>query len=129
MYNSKYYTCEQIDQRLLQGYFDDIVAAGYTGTKEQYLAGLLKSINYSANPYILADKVIYDPASSGLTSKNVQAALDELVRKFNSGGGSVDLSAYLKKLEAEELYVKKDEIPSDTTIGVITNNEIDTLFK
>ena len=45
------------------------------------------------------------------------------------GGGSVNLSAYLKKSEAEALYVKKDEIPSGTTIGVITNSEIDTLFK
>lgn len=128
MYNSKYYTCEQIDQRLLQGYFDDIVSAGYTGTKAQFLAGLLKSINYSANPYIVADKVTYNPASSGLSSKNVQAALDELVRKINSGGGG-DLSDYLKKSEAEEIYAKKDEIPSDITIGIITNNYIDTLFK
>ena len=78
MYNSKYYTCEQIDQRLLQGYFDDIVEAGYTGTKAQYLAGLLKAINYSANPTISAENVAYNPASSGLSSKNVKAALDEL---------------------------------------------------
>ena len=26
MYVSKYYTCEEIDQRLLQGYYDDFVA-------------------------------------------------------------------------------------------------------
>lgn len=31
MYTSKYYTCEQIDQRLLQGYYDDAVAHGFTG--------------------------------------------------------------------------------------------------
>ena len=78
MYTSKYYTCEQIDQRLLQGYFDDAVAAGYTGSKAQYLAGLLKAINYSANPTITADKVVYNPAISGLTYKNVQEAIDEL---------------------------------------------------
>ena len=47
----------------------------------------------------------------------------------SGGGGSVNLSAYLKKSEAEALYVKKDEIPSDITIGVITNSEIDTLFE
>lgn len=78
MYNSKYYTCEQIDQRLLEGYYDDAVAAGYTGSKAQYLAELLKAINYSANPTITADKVVYNPAISGLTSKNVQGAVDEL---------------------------------------------------
>lgn len=82
MYNSKYYTCEQVDQRLLQGYYDDAVAAGYTGSKAQYLAELLKAINHSANPTLTADKVVYDPAISGLTSKNVKAALDELVDEF-----------------------------------------------
>lgn len=82
MYNSRYYTCEQIDQRLLQNYYDDAVTAGYTGTKAQYLAGLLKAISYSANPYIIADKVTYDPAASGLSSKNVKAALDELTQKL-----------------------------------------------
>ena len=82
MYNSKYYTCEQIDQRLLEGYYDDAVAAGYTGSKAQYLAGLLKAINYSANPTLTADKVVYNPAISGLTSKNVKAALDELSNKL-----------------------------------------------
>ena len=78
MYNSKYYTCEQIDQRLLEGYYDDAVAAGYTGSKAQYLAGLLKAINYSANPTISADKVVYNPAISGLKSQNIQGAVDEL---------------------------------------------------
>lgn len=78
MYNSKYYTCEQIDQRLLEGYYDDAVAAGYTGSKAQYLAGLLKAINYSANPTITADKVVYDPTISGLNSRNVQDAINDL---------------------------------------------------
>lgn len=83
MYNSKYYTCEQIDQRLLEGYYDDAVAAGYTGSKAQYLAGLLKAINYSANPNITADKVVYNPAISGLTSKNAQEAIDDVCSKFS----------------------------------------------
>lgn len=87
MYNSKYYTCEQIDQRLLEGYYDDAVAAGYTGSKAQYLAGLLRAINYSANPTLTADKVIYNPAISGLTPKNVQGAIDELAnKKFDKDG-------------------------------------------
>ena len=81
MYNSKYYTCEQIDQRLLDGYYDDAVAAGYTGSKAQYLAGLLKAINYAANPTLTADKVVYNQAISGLTHKNVQGAIDELANK------------------------------------------------
>lgn len=81
MYNSKYYTCEQIDQRLLEGYYDDAVAAGYTGSKSQYLADLLKAINYSANPTITANKVVYNNGTSGLEAGNVQEAIDELANK------------------------------------------------
>lgn len=35
-YLSKHYTVEQIDQRLLQGWYDDVKAAGYAGTKQQF---------------------------------------------------------------------------------------------
>lgn len=38
MYNSQYYTCEQIDQRLLQGYLDDYNQQNNTNlTKEEFL--------------------------------------------------------------------------------------------
>ena len=97
MYNSKYYTCEQIDQRLLEGYFDDAVAAGYTGSKAQYLAGLLKAINYSANPTLTADKVVYNQAISGLTSKNVQGAIDELAAKNATKAEKAEVTAELEK--------------------------------
>ena len=41
MYNSQYYTCEQIDQRLLQGYLDDYNAqTGQSLTKEQFMTKL-----------------------------------------------------------------------------------------
>ena len=41
MYNSQYYTCEQIDQRLLQGYVDDYnTQTGQSLTKEQFLTKL-----------------------------------------------------------------------------------------
>lgn len=41
MYNSQYYTCEQIDQRLLQGYLDDYnTQTGQSLTKEQFLTKL-----------------------------------------------------------------------------------------
>lgn len=41
MYNSQYYTCEQIDQRLLQGYLDDYNTENNTSlTKAQFLAKL-----------------------------------------------------------------------------------------
>lgn len=41
MYVSKYYTCEEIDQRLLQGYYDDFVKAGFGGTINEFWAFVL----------------------------------------------------------------------------------------
>ena len=41
MYNSQYYTCEQIDERLLQGYLDDYnTQTGQSLTKAQFLTKL-----------------------------------------------------------------------------------------
>lgn len=45
MYQSKYYTCEEIDERLLRGYYDDAVTNGYAGTIDQMKASLA-SENY-----------------------------------------------------------------------------------
>lgn len=118
MYNSKYYTCDQIDQRLLQNYYDDAVAAGYTDSKSQYLAGLLKAINYSANPYITADKVIYDPAISGLSSKNVKLALDELTQKLDTQYGR------LEDLEKTMWPLKVTLTASPTLVEYTGSNQI-----
>ena len=46
-YISKYFTAEEIDQRLLQGYYDDAVKAGYTGTKQQLLTSIIKSLYHT----------------------------------------------------------------------------------
>ena len=35
-YSSKHFTAEQIDQRLLQGTYDDAVDSGYPGTREEF---------------------------------------------------------------------------------------------
>lgn len=35
-YNSKYFTCEEIDRRLLQGTYDDAVKNGFKGTKDEF---------------------------------------------------------------------------------------------
>ena len=41
-YRSKYFTAEEIDQRLLQGYYDDAVKAGYKGTVDSFKSNLAK---------------------------------------------------------------------------------------
>ena len=45
MYVSKYYTNEEIDQRLLQGYFDDFVKVGFAGTINEFWAFVLSIAN------------------------------------------------------------------------------------
>lgn len=74
MYSSKYYTCEEIDERLLQGYYDDAVAAGYEGTKEEFLDRLVEMLE---NPTVLASNVLIAPGT-GLESLNAQQAFAEL---------------------------------------------------
>ncbi len=78
----------------------------------------------------IADEAVTEDklATGAVTLDKLDDTLKSIITG-GGGGGSVNLSAYLKKSEAEALYVKKDEIPSGTTIGVITNSEIDTLFE
>lgn len=77
-YTSKYSGAE-IDQRLLQNYYDDLVAAGYTGTKEEYLSAIRSLLQFDkAN--IAASNVKYvDDQVNGNTT--VQAKIDEIVGK------------------------------------------------
>ncbi len=75
-YTSKYSGAE-IDQRLLQNYYDDLVAAGYTGTKDEYLSAIRSLLQFDkAN--IAAGNVKYVDDSGNTT---VQAKLDEIVGK------------------------------------------------
>ena len=50
MYNSRYFTCEQIDERLLDGFYKDFVTfTSYSGTKEQFMNAIFSLINNSLN--------------------------------------------------------------------------------
>lgn len=47
MFNSQYYTCEQVDERLLQGYVDDFNEVNSTNySKEELLLKLFQAINW-----------------------------------------------------------------------------------
>lgn len=46
-YASKYYTAEEIDQRLLQGTYDDAVEAGFRGSKEEFIANMATMVSSS----------------------------------------------------------------------------------
>ena len=85
MYTSKYYTCEQIDQRLLQGYYDDAVAAGYNGTKDEFISGLNNAVSKAIDT---AKAISFDPTHTMVDFKTVQAALEELLQDV----GRVDIT-------------------------------------
>lgn len=76
-YTSKYSGAE-IDQRLLQNYYDDLVAAGYTGSKEEYLLGIYSLLQFD-KVNIPASNVKYSDGSNNTT---VQAKLNEIVTKI-----------------------------------------------
>lgn len=76
MYQSKYYTCEEIDERLLKGYYDDAVLKGYTGTIEQMQAALA-SENY-------LDLTILYPDQS-FTFNTAVEKITSLVTPLNKG--------------------------------------------
>lgn len=60
MYNSQYYTCEQIDQRLLQGYLDDYNSQNDTNlTKEQFLTLLFNTIGRNSTVDNLVTQIGY----------------------------------------------------------------------
>lgn len=67
MYNSKYYSAEQVDQRLLQGYYDDVVEKGYNGTKEEFLNTVVDLVNSN----ILVNNKINPDKLPELTSNNI----------------------------------------------------------
>ena len=75
MYASKYFTCEQIDERLLQGYYDDAVAAGFEGTFQEFLESLNQALAFIQDPK--ASKIELTPISV-LEATQVQAAIAEL---------------------------------------------------
>ena len=45
MYTSKYYTVEEIDERLKQGYLNDATEQGFVGTMKEFWALFLSIAN------------------------------------------------------------------------------------
>lgn len=76
MYVSKYYTCEEIDQRLLQGYYDDFVKAGFGGTINEFWAFVLSIKNK------VDKREGYDLSENDFTDE-LKAKLDGIEEKAN----------------------------------------------
>ena len=58
MYKSKYYTCEEIDERLLKGYYDDAVSNGYSDTFEQFKIELAQIKDIADNKAQIAENTL-----------------------------------------------------------------------
>jgi hypothetical protein len=58
MYKSKYYTCEEIDERLIKGYYDDAVSNGYSDTFEQFKIELAQIKDISGNKAQIAENTL-----------------------------------------------------------------------
>lgn len=89
MYTSKHYTCEEIDQRLLQGYYDDAVANGYTGTLKEFWAMVLSITNLVEKEpgYGLSKNDFTDELKEKLDSIEAGAKLIEKVSQLQNDAG------------------------------------------
>ena len=89
MYISKHYTCEEIDQRLLQGYYDDAVANGYTGTLKEFWAMVLSITNLVEKEpgYGLSKNDFTDELKEKLDSIDAGAKLIEKVSQLQNDAG------------------------------------------
>lgn len=73
MYQSKYYTCEEIDERLLKGYYDDAVSKGYSDTFEQFKVELASIKDIAKNKESIQ-------SNASAINANSQAILEEIAR-------------------------------------------------
>lgn len=89
MYISKHYTCEEIDQRLLQGYYDDAVANGYTGTLKEFWAMVLSITNLVEKEpgYGLSKNDFTDELKEKLDSIDAGAKLIDKVSQLQNDAG------------------------------------------
>ena len=110
-YKSKHYTGEQIDQRLLQGFFDDVKAAGYTGSKEQFDKGLSDVLLNFSNK---VDKVAGKGLSSNDFSNSDKSKLDGVEENANNYELPIASDAQLGGVKVSNSSVNDTSIPPAT---------------
>lgn len=96
MYVSKYYTCEEIDQRLLRGYYDDSLAHGFVGTLKEFWAFFLS----------IANKV--DKKEGWDLSENNFS--DELLEKLNGIEEHANYVTKVSQLENDLKYQTQEQV-------------------
>ena len=89
MYTSKHYTCPEIDQRLLQGYYDDAVTHGFTGTLLEFWTMVLsiKNLVVKEPGYGLSQNDFTNELKSKLDSIEEGAKLIERLSQLQNDAG------------------------------------------
>ena len=89
MYTSKHYTCPEIDQRLLQGYYDDAVTHGFTGTLSEFWTMVLsiKNLVVKEPGYGLSQNDFTNELKSKLDSIEEGAKLIERISQLQNDAG------------------------------------------
>jgi hypothetical protein len=130
MYTSKYYTCPEIDQRLLQGYYDDAVHHGFQGTIDDFWEFILSIKN-----------CIKTSESSVATQNNFSNELKAKLDGIEEGAKNITKMSQLNNdthyQTDEEVRTTFDsliaeainhiQVPSGTEVTAITEQEIHDL--
>lgn len=151
MFNSQYYTCEQIDQRLLQGYLDDYNTQNNTNlTKAEFLQKLATSLTIgefgidskptpgsnrlvkSGGVYNMVSIKAYKKTGKNLLDLHDINYLEHSNVSYNTGNiiykESTDLSGYIsveagKTYHISNMYDESiNERPIGNTTGIVCYN-------
>lgn len=92
-YVSKYFNCEEIDERLKQGYYDDFVAAGFVGTLQEFLTFVLS----------LKDKINKEDSNEA-----IKTATELIEQEINTLKSSIPIR--VSDLENDSKYQTQDDV-------------------
>lgn len=139
MYVSKHYTCAEIDQRLLQGYYDDAVSAGFVGTLKEFWAfvlsikdkpgteevsGLLESLEQKLKKAIDAVQGNLDTSTQGLNTR-IDNEVESLEQKIEA-----QKVTKVSELENDAKYQTEEQVKAYISALVNGADEsLDTLLE
>lgn len=139
MYVSKHYTCAEIDQRLLQGYYDDAVSAGFVGTLKEFWAfvlsikdkpgteevsGLLESLEQKLNKAIDAVQGNLDTSTQDLNTR-IDNEVESLEQKIEA-----QKVTKVSELENDAKYQTEEQVKAYISALVNGADEsLDTLLE
>lgn len=139
MYVSKFFTCEEIDERLKQGYYDDFVSAGFVGSLQDFLAfvlsikdkpgteevsGLLKNLEDKLNEAIGAVQKNLEEGDKTLDTK-IDTSVSELEAKLEA-----QKVTKVSQLENDSNYQTEEQVKAYISALVNGADEsLDTLLE